>query len=453
MTKRATVGSIPLSLTQQYFLATLVYDGFDPAFQHLITSFEFPAELDAARLPDVVRRIGECYPILNTRLSYHNDEACLKPSDSGVDPGQVFDLRERSATEIDLLLSRFADSPFDLMHGPLWRIAFTRATRKTVITLVVHHLVSDATSGWLVARDIVLRLFGEEVVPAGPPFEEFVRQERDQLSGSEVKSRLEYWAQHLEGAAHELLPVHRPRRSEVSAADLMPLSCAPNTGELLREQARSARSTPLPILISVVSAAAARATGAGDILCGVVTELRGKRFAGTVGPLADLMLVRDRPLAGEHEAQRLTRVRNSVFSGWAQHLPLALLRRELPQMGVRPDWNPCDIFVNLLPVPPPEEWHRIFMPCGDALPVQHLLSSRIGSVPRRFHAPLYLFLFSLTEKLDGYVIGHHRPELAELNQAIVRELRAGVDALSSSSYAQGSPRVEPSWVPSGLMPS
>lgn len=162
--------SIPLSFTQQYFLNVLVDEGFEPTWQHQVVSFEFPTEFDATRFPDVVRRVGECHSILNTRLSYRDGGAFLDPCDNDTPPYHVFDLRGHSEAELDLVLSRFADSPFDLMHGPLWRIALAQVTDKTIFMIVSHHLISDAKSGWLVAQDCILRLFGEEVGPAGPSF-------------------------------------------------------------------------------------------------------------------------------------------------------------------------------------------------------------------------------------------------------------------------------------------
>jgi hypothetical protein len=359
--------SIPLSLTQQYFLDMLVDEGFEPTWQHLVASFEFPAELDPAHLPTVIQRVGECHPI----LSYRDGEPFLDPSNDNATPCRVFDLRGRSEAELDLVLSHFADSPFDLMHGPMWRVAFARATGKTIVTIVAHHLVSDATSGWLIARDCILRLFGEEAGATAAPFEEFVLNEREQFSGAELVTRLEYWAEQIDGAALELALDHRPARNQLSSAEVVPLACAPNAGELLLANAKARRLTPLPLLTATVSAAVTHATGAEDVLCGVITDVRGQKFATTVGPFADLMLVRDRPIAGEDDTQRLARIRDSFFNGWTQHVPMSLLRRKLPQLAARADSSPCDVFLNFLPTPPPQDWSRIRALCGDATPSLH----------------------------------------------------------------------------------
>lgn len=264
-------------------------------------------------------------------------------------------------------------------------------------------------------------------------FKEFVLNEREQFSSPELKSRLEYWAKHIDGAVPELLPDRRPARNQLSSAEIIPLTCPPNAGELLRANAKASRLTPLPMLTATVSAAVTRATGAEDVLCAVVTDLRTQEFSKTVGPLADLMLIRDRPIASEDEGQRLARIRNSFFTGWTQHVPMALLRGNLPQLATKADWNPCDVYLNFLPAPPPQDWYRTL--CGDAAPVIYFPRSRIGSPPRRFHAPMYLFLFSLTERLDGYIFAHHRPELSEHNRMIAQELDAGVAAWGASKAA------------------
>lgn len=416
----------PLSHTQQYFLDVLVDEGFEPTWQHLVAAFEFPVELDAAHLQAVVKRIGVRHAILNTRLKYCDGEPFLHHLDDGASHFQVFDLRGRGDAELDLVLSRFADGPFDLLRGPLWRVALARVTGKTIVMIVSHHLVSDATSGWLISRDLITDLFGGELKSTGPSYEEFVLDERSRYSGAELEGRLAYWVDLLESATPDLPLERRPTRHELSSPVVMPLSCASDAGELLRASARGKRLTPLALSTATVLTAVARAADAEDILCGVVTDVRGQRFMTTVGPFADLMLVRDRPTAGEDDAQRLARIRNSFFTGWAQHVPMALLQRYVPGLAARAERNPCDVFLNFLPTPPPADWDRIRALCSEAAPTAYFPRSRLGSPPRRFGAPMYLFLFNLTERLDGCIFAHGLPELSELNHAMADELAAGV---------------------------
>jgi hypothetical protein len=418
----AATGLVPLSFTQQYFLDVVVDEGFEPTWQHVVVCFELPTELDPGRVEDVVRQIGARYPVLLTRLAYHDGEAVMEHVPEAPPPCEVMDLRGRSDAELDLALSRFADRPFDLAQGPLWRLAFARATGRTVLAIAAHHLVSDAASGWLIAKDCILALFDQPLDEPGPPFEAFAHEEREQFSGRQLDERIAYWTARLEGASPLLASEHRPGPHELTSMQALPIALAPEAGQALQAIARAKRLTPLPLLTATVCAAVTAATGAQDVLCGVVTDVRGPRFAGTVGPFTDLMLVRDRASAAADGDKHLTAVRNDVFSGWQQHVPVALLRRHLPHLSPGGDRNPCDVLLNFLPAPPAADWYRIMSICGDATPALHFPRSRIGSPSRRFHAPLFLFLFSLIERLDGWVFAHRRPQLSELNARVAQEL-------------------------------
>ncbi|MGO9955270.1 MAG: condensation domain-containing protein [Solirubrobacteraceae bacterium] len=421
-----------LSQTQRYFLDVLLDDGFDPTWQHVTTAFSFPIELDVARAEATVADVVSRHPVLSSRLGHDGAEAVLARSEGPVQCA-IADLRDRSDDELDLWVSHFCDAPFDLGAGPLCRFAFVRGAGRTVWALAAHHLVADAASLWLLAKDLILSFFGESLDPPGPAFAEFLAEEEELLSGPVAAERLAYWAEQLAGAPTAVVTDGRPRGRRLSANVVLPLSFAPDAGDALQAEARARRVTPLPLLASHVLAAVKRAAEVDDVLSGVVTDLRGQRYGATVGPFTDVMLVRDRISLQEDESARLAQLRNSFFIGWQQQLPLAFLQDRIPDLGRRPEpgHNPCDVLINFLPAPPAAGWMRIMSVCGTAAPALFFPRHRLAAPAKRFHAPLYIFLFALIERLDGWIYAHRAAELAELNASVAEHLQHSAGALTA----------------------
>ncbi|HWF74184.1 MAG TPA: condensation domain-containing protein [Solirubrobacteraceae bacterium] len=425
--------SAPLSQTQRYFLDVLLDDGFDPTWQHVTTAFSFPAELDPERARAAASEVATRHPILHTRLDYDAGTALLVPCADAETPYTTVDLRQAGDRELDLWVSHFLDQPFDLGAGPLWRFAVVAGAGRTVWALAAHHLVADAASLWLVSKDLILRSFEEDLDLPGPPFADFLAEEEELLSGPVGRERLAYWTEQLEGASPAVITEQRPRPHEVSSGVALPVKFAADAGDALQREARARRVTPLPLLAAHVFTAVKRATDEDDVLCGVVTDLRGQRYTTTVGPFTDVMLVRDRVALGEDEAQRLTQIRNAFFIGWQQQLPVAYLRAHLPALGDGPDRtpNPCDLLLNFLPAPPAADWQRMMGVCGEATPALCFPRHRLSAPAKRFHAPLYIFLFALIERLDGWIYAHRRAELAELNAVVAEQLQLAVSSLTA----------------------
>lgn len=424
----------PLSQTQCYFLGVMIDEGFNPTWQHVALSMRLRGRLDAGRVEDVAQQIATRHPLLATRLVYQGGEPFLAPARDPTAGCQLVDLAGAGARELDLYTARRVDEPFDLLDGPLWRLLVVAAgPEETILTFVCHHLVGDGIAAWILVKDFGALYFRTPLDPLPPLYAQFVADERELLLGPAGAARMEYWATALDGAQPRMAIEERPGSDELSSRETVGLLFADDVGEGLVAGARARRVTPLALLCAAMFSALKRASGQQDVLAASVTDIRGARYAGTVGTFSDLVLVRD--AAGDDDEQaRLKRLRNAFFDGWRCHLPIASLREQLPcfvDPGLT-SGNPCDVFLNFIPVRTSSDWFSMLAPYGDYAPEYYALSERIGSPTRRFAPPLLFFSFVHAMQLSGWVDVHRSAALIALAQQVADELPAVATALAAA---------------------
>jgi amino acid adenylation domain-containing protein len=121
--------------------------------------------------------------------------------------------------EAERLATEEVRRPFDLQHGPVFRVRLLRLTPVEHHLLVTqHHVVTD---GWSIALLVeeVLALYG--AFAAGRPsplpeprlqYADFARWQREWLQGEVLERQLSFWRERLRGAPLMLeLPTDRPR--------------------------------------------------------------------------------------------------------------------------------------------------------------------------------------------------------------------------------------------------
>jgi hypothetical protein len=425
-----TIMELPLGLTQRFFLGTIAEEGFDPTWQHVSLAIETGRELDASRVAEVVAALEARHPMLATRLAYRDGQPCLVDCSGSGRACQVLDLTAATDAEIGMCVAHHLDAPFDLLRGPLWRLVVARGPRgRSVIVFVCHHLVGDGISTWILLKDFGRLYFGGELDPESEPYREFLRAEDELLESEAVAQRLEYW----EGALANVEPrlrVDRPPADELGVGEMLGLAFEEGAGAALMSNARARRVTPLSLLCGATLAAVKRAAAQQDMLCAVVTDTRGARFTRTVGAFSDLMLVRDPPAGAATESERLTALRNAFFKGWKHHLPIACLRERVPALTAKgPVTNPCDVYLNFIPVKTSSDWWNLIAPYGDESLQFYVVQQRNPPPTRRMLGPLFFFNYLHARDLGGGVAVRRHDALEELNHAVVAEMRASVQEM------------------------
>jgi hypothetical protein len=145
------------------------------------------------------------------------------------------------------------------------------------------------------------------------------------------------------------------------------------------------------------------------------------------------MLVRDPP-GDEHDPGRLARLRNGYFEGRRAHLPVAHLRERLPCFvdAGRTTTNPCDVFLNFVPVRTDSDWFTLLAPYEATEARYYPLANRIGAPSRRFAAPLLFVSFIHHIELSGSVEVHSADEIASLGRAVAAEIQSAATAFAAA---------------------
>jgi amino acid adenylation domain-containing protein len=233
-----------------------------------------------------------------------------------------------------------ARRPFDLNVGPLFRASLLHLDEQEhVLLLRLHHLVSDAWSMSILARELG-SLYHAFATGKGSPlpdlpvqYPDFASWQRQFLQGNRLDQQLTYWMRRLTGASYLLnLPLDRPRRpvpayegSTHSFHLSSPLSAT------IRTLSRQRDVTLFMTLLAAFAGCLSRYTGQADILIGSPVA---NRFRADLEPLIGFFVntvVMRVNLSGDPSfLELLSRVRETTLEAYTHSvLPLEMLVREL----------------------------------------------------------------------------------------------------------------------------
>ncbi|MGH3939869.1 MAG: condensation domain-containing protein [Pseudonocardiaceae bacterium] len=220
-------------------------------------------------------------------------------------PIKVVDLRGLPEPERTQRLTATIEAemhlPFDLSARPAIRLtAIPVTTDRTSLVLVVHHVACDGTS---MVR--LLDEFGEfyraarrgtppDVGPPPPGYTAFVRKQLAALADDALADELAFWRQRLAGVSGSALPGDGGATQDPESLDGCVVSTVldADLAAAVLAYARHARATPFSIMLCAMKVMVAAATGDSDVALGTATSGRTSEFAGTVGMLANTLVVR-----------------------------------------------------------------------------------------------------------------------------------------------------------------
>jgi amino acid adenylation domain-containing protein len=311
-----------------------------PAY-NVVVAARVRSEVDFPALRQSFLMLAERHPVLRTTYAVREGTPVQLVHEQMEFHVHQWNAAGWSAGEMERMAEQLARRPFNLEHGPVWRMdLFTCSTREHVFVLTLHHIAVD-----LAAMNVLLEELGtlyaavragtRVELPALPlTFGEHVRWQEELLAGPEGERLWSYWKQELSGELPVLnLPLDRPRpamQSYQGASHAFTL--APELVRRVRAVAKAEESTFLTVLTAAFQALLHRYTGQPEVLVGMpVPGRRGREgLDGLVGTFINMLPLRSRLSGDSSFREFLAGVKASVERGRAhQEYPFSLLVERL----------------------------------------------------------------------------------------------------------------------------
>ncbi|MEU1018903.1 MupA/Atu3671 family FMN-dependent luciferase-like monooxygenase [Streptomyces sp. NPDC005898] len=305
-----------------------------------VKAIELAGPLDAGALRSALRALVARHEQLRTVFR----EVAGEARQFARAPGEVdFAVVDGTAGDRDAVadtLKAESERRFDLASGPLFVTRLVRlGAERHVLVLSLHHIVMDAASAAVLARD-VSALYRAELagapaaeLPALPhTYAEHARRQLDSLGGPKAAEDLAYWKKALDGDLPVLaLPTDRPR-PRVMTSNGRALFRTLDTGlsDAVRKFSRERRSTLFMTLLAGYAAALGRVTGQDDLVIGTPMSDRTPAYEDVVGFFVNTLALRV-DLSGDPDfGTLLDRVRAVALDAYDHaEVPFEAVVREL----------------------------------------------------------------------------------------------------------------------------
>ncbi|WP_255006149.1 non-ribosomal peptide synthetase [Roseovarius sp. M141] len=319
---------------------------------------------DMNRLTACIRRLVDRHPSLRSVIEDHDGAPRLRTRPVGDAYPEIAVWREPLECEADLV-SRFeaeAGRALDIEASDVMRCVIGQVSGGDVyLLIVVHHIVADAWSLDILARELAEDYSGsteQEALgwKADPGLAAVAAAEAAFLASKRGQAQFQALARHFKQAPVRLgLPSDRdPGPVQSFEAGLVRSKLSRTTTHRLRELAKSARTTVFVAVLAALSSALTRLSSTSELVVGTAMASRDDRKRhGIVGPLMNpvaLRLQADETMTFKdliEECQReLERARSCIeapFSSLVQHLGLSGATGTTPLYQVLASWHRLDL--------------------------------------------------------------------------------------------------------------
>jgi amino acid adenylation domain-containing protein len=303
----------------------------DSAAYNIPVALRLRGVLDVDALGEAFAQAAVRHPALRTRLVERHGQlpgqriaasAAFELPVIDLSPGADAAVREAAAVA---LTNEDALTPFHLLDdAPLWRVRLARLGETDhVLSLVVHHIVSDGHSIDLWLEDV--RAMYVAIVRGAAPANLDVpspQQDTPVLPVAAPRARLSFWRDALADAPVQILPPPSAGRSAAPlwSAGRLAFEFEPALVQRARSMALEVHATLPMLLHAVLNAAFYRATGAADQPVGVLAstrELTGEHARRALGLFINAVVVRTRLANTDSPATLLAHVRDAALASYA----------------------------------------------------------------------------------------------------------------------------------------
>ncbi|HEY6321221.1 MAG TPA: condensation domain-containing protein, partial [Thermoanaerobaculia bacterium] len=321
-------------------------DQLEPATAayNLPAALALSGDLDVAALAAGLAAIARRHETLRTTFAGAAGQPRARIAPPGPVPLPLVDLgalppAARSGAAAARLRGEAA-RPFDLASGPLLRASLLRlGPDDHVLTLTLHHIVSDGWSFEVMANE--LAALYDAATESRPPrlpelpvqYVDYAAWQREWLRGEVMERQLAYWRQRLGGADAALaLPLDRPRMASASYRGAVVRSAVPpGLLQSVQSLARAEGVTLFMVLAAALATLLARYSGQLDVSLGTPVANRGRReVERLIGLFVNTLVLRLELAADVSFRALLANVREVALGAYAhQDVPFEKLVEDL----------------------------------------------------------------------------------------------------------------------------
>ncbi|ACO32361.1 non-ribosomal peptide synthetase [Acidobacterium capsulatum] len=258
---------LPLSFSQQrlWFLSQLE----ETSAYHLSSALRIEGALEHERIEAALSQVVRRHEILRTAFPELNGLPSqeIKP----YIPVSLPLLEASSEQDATVHFQAFAEQPFDLARGPLFRAVLYRVQPGLhILGLAMHHIISDAWSSGILIREITSFYQGVQLPDLTIQYADYARWEREQLLSPAIQQQLEAQTAALRGAPGQIeLPLDHPRpQIQTFAGDAVTFHLDAEVMRPLRSLAQASGATPFMLLLSAYALLLSRYSNQQDIVIG-----------------------------------------------------------------------------------------------------------------------------------------------------------------------------------------
>jgi len=323
-------GTLPLSFAQQrlWFLDQLAPNN---PFYNCPGAVRLEGGLNLRALESAINEIVRRHEVLRTRFEVVGGAPTQVIDEWGPRKLQVEDLKSLSREEREEEARRIAREDamkgFDLNRGPLIRVKVLELEEEEhVLLYTMHHIVSDAWSMEVLARE-VSTLYQAMIEGKESPLPELEIQyadyavwQREYLAGEILKGEVEYWKEKLKDAATLELPTDHARPAVPSyRGGIERVEISKESSEGMRRLSQREGATLFMALMAAFKVVLMRYSGKEDISVGTPIANRTRReIEGLIGFFINTQVLRT-DLGGNPSFRELIKREREVALGAYGH--------------------------------------------------------------------------------------------------------------------------------------
>jgi amino acid adenylation domain-containing protein len=341
-------GTLPLSFAQQrlWFLDQLIPNN---AFYNTPAAVSITGSLNLDALEQTFNEIVLRHEALRTTFVTVEGQPVQAIAPTLTIPLPVIDLRDlpdaKRENEAQRLTTEEAQRPFDLSKSPLLRVTLLRLDEtEYVLSLILHHIVSDGWSMGVLIREIAALYTAKSngkpssLPPLPIQYADFAYWQRQWLQTvgatheSPLQAQLAYWRQQLDGISMLNLPTDRPRPAVQTYQGATQLLQLPTSlSDALQALTQQEGVTLFMTLLAAFQTLLYRYTQQEDIAVGSPIANRNRsEIEGLIGFFVNSLVLRTNLSENPTFRELLSRVREVALGAYAhQDLPFEKLVEEL----------------------------------------------------------------------------------------------------------------------------